>query len=57
MLIVAQRVSTILHADRIIVMEGGTVAGIGTHDELMKSLRDVSRDRVLAALRKRRSPR
>ena len=36
-LIVAQRVSTILHADRIVVMEGGTIAGIGTHEELMQS--------------------
>jgi ATP-binding cassette subfamily B multidrug efflux pump len=34
-LIVAQRVSTILNADRIIVLEDGTIAGMGTHDELM----------------------
>lgn len=33
-LIVAQRVSTIMDADRIIVLEEGTVAGIGTHEEL-----------------------
>jgi ATP-binding cassette subfamily B protein len=36
-IIVAQRVSTIMHADRIIVMENGTIAGIGTHSELMES--------------------
>ncbi len=36
-IIVAQRVGTILHADRIVVLEGGAVAGIGTHEELMAS--------------------
>ncbi|HLA81922.1 MAG TPA: ABC transporter ATP-binding protein, partial [Thermoleophilia bacterium] len=36
-IIVAQRVSTILHADQIIVLEHGTIAGIGTHQELMKT--------------------
>lgn len=35
-IIVAQRISTILHADRIIVLEDGEIVGIGTHGELMK---------------------
>ncbi len=34
-LIVAQRVGTIMHADQIIVLEDGTVVGKGTHEELM----------------------
>jgi ATP-binding cassette subfamily B multidrug efflux pump len=34
-IIVAQRVGTILRADRIVVLEAGEIAGIGTHEELM----------------------
>lgn len=34
-IIVAQRISTVLHADRIIVLDEGSVAGIGTHRELL----------------------
>ncbi|MCC8105031.1 MAG: ABC transporter ATP-binding protein/permease [Clostridiales bacterium] len=36
-LIVAQRIGTIRHADRIVVLDNGAVAGIGTHEELMKN--------------------
>jgi ATP-binding cassette subfamily B protein len=36
-LIVAQRISTIMNADQIIVLEDGKIAGMGTHRELMKS--------------------
>ena len=36
-IIVAQRVSTIMNADRIIVMDEGKVMGIGTHRELLKT--------------------
>lgn len=36
-IIVAQRISTILHADRIIVLDEGKVVGIGTHRELLKN--------------------
>ena len=36
-LIVAQRVSTILHADKIIVLDQGRIVGTGTHAELMTS--------------------
>lgn len=35
-LIIAQRISSIQHANQIIVLDEGKVAGIGTHDELMK---------------------
>ena len=36
-LIVAQRISTILNADKIIVLEEGKIAGIGTHKQLMNN--------------------
>jgi len=36
-IIVAQRISTILNADQIIVLDQGKIVGVGTHQELMKS--------------------
>jgi ATP-binding cassette subfamily B multidrug efflux pump len=36
-LIVAQRVGTVLHADQIVVLDAGQVVGVGTHPELMEA--------------------
>ena len=36
-LIIAQRISTILHADQIVVLKDGEVVGLGTHEELMET--------------------
>lgn len=36
-LIIAQRISSVIEADKIIVLDDGTVVGLGTHDELMKN--------------------
>ena len=36
-IIVAQRISTILHADKIIVLDEGKIAGMGRHEELLES--------------------
>lgn len=48
-LIVAQRVTTVLNADRIIVLDEGKVAGIGTHKQLMESCQ-VYKEIVLSQL-------
>lgn len=36
-IIIAQRVTSVMDADRILVLEDGSIAGLGTHDELMQS--------------------
>ena len=48
-LIVAQRVGTIIDADKIIVLDKGEIAGTGTHEELLKSC-DVYKDIVASQL-------
>lgn len=48
-LIVAQRVSTVMDADRIIVIDEGEIAGMGTHRELLESS-DVYREIVSSQL-------
>lgn len=35
-IIVSQRIATLLHADQIIVLEDGKVVGIGKHEDLLK---------------------
>ena len=35
--VVAQRISTVINADRIIVLDNGRVAGVGTHAELLET--------------------
>ena len=47
--IVAQRISTIRHADQILVLDRGEAVGLGTHDELMKTC-DVYREIALSQL-------
>ena len=51
-IIVAQRISTIRHADKIIVLDHGAMADMGTHDELMKRCavyREIAESQLSAA--------
>ena len=51
-IIVAQRISTILHADQIIVLDDGRIAGIGRHEELLKncpSYQEIARSQLSEA--------
>ena len=36
-IIIAQRISSVQYADKIVVLDNGTIAGVGNHDELMKT--------------------
>ena len=49
-IIVAQKISSIINADRIIVLDEGKISGIGKHDELIKS-NDVYRDMASSQLK------
>lgn len=48
-IIVAQRISTILHANQIIVLDEGRVVGNGTHEELLRdceTYRDIAKSQL-----------
>ena len=51
MLIVAQRISTILHADQILVLNDGRIVGKGTHEELLgccETYREIAKSQLSA---------
>ncbi len=51
-IIVAQRIATVLHADKIVVMDDGAITGIGTHEELMrtcKTYQEIARSQLSEA--------
>ena len=49
-IIVAQRVSTVMDADRILVLDEGKLVGTGSHRELMKSCQILPRNRIVPAV-------
>ena len=49
LMIVAQRIGTIRHADKIVVLDNGRAVGIGTHDELIKNC-DVYKEIAMSQL-------
>ncbi len=50
-MIVAQRIGTIINADKIVVLDKGTCVGIGTHQELLKNC-EVYKEIALSQLSK-----
>ena len=50
-LIVAQRIGTIMHADKILVLDNGKCVGMGTHEELLRTC-DVYKEIALSQLSK-----
>ena len=49
-IIVAQRISTIMHAEQILVLDDGKIVGKGTHKELFKRLSGILSDRIFTAV-------
>ena len=35
--VIAEKISSVIHADRILVLDGGKLVGVGSHKELLKS--------------------
>lgn len=52
-IIVAQRISTILHAEQILVLDDGKIVGKGTHEELLKSCEVYRADCKITVIRER----